>query len=112
LLELVGQDRPAEFQGDSLLAHVRNRAGPGDKVRPVHAELLPGAGVTERAVMLVVDGFKLIHRPQRGRFELYSLREDRAESQNLVADPNYKVAFETLRRRLAAFGQRARPAPR
>ena len=55
--------------------------------------------------MLVVDGFKLIH--SRGtRFELYSLREDRGETSNLVADPNHKVAFEALRRRLKAFERR------
>jgi len=61
--------------------------------------------------MLVVDGFKPIHRPARGRFELYSLREDRAEQQDLVADPNYKVALATLRKRLAAFERRAPQKP-
>lgn len=112
LLELVGRASPDRFQGGSLLAHVRNLGSPDDKVRPVQAELTPSARTPQRATMLVVDGFKLIHRGRGGRFELYSLREDRGEQHDLVADPNYRVAFETLRRRLTEFERRARPKPR
>lgn len=76
VLDLMGQPTPGGFLGESLVPYLRGQ----DPVlaRPIVAE----TGRFQQA-MVFPDGFKMIRDRRRGTFELYDLKKDPGELDNL-----------------------------
>ena len=107
LMNLIGRPLPADpgFQGRDLAPLVA-----GDK-----------AGWKNRAFsergssMIRTPGFKLIRTRGRGSeppFELYDLKADPGENQNLAGDPRYAKIQAELTRQLAAWHADSPPIPK
>jgi arylsulfatase A-like enzyme len=91
ILDLLGIDPPAQWQGDSLFA----------AERPDRAYLF--AGESDYWFGLVQGDLKFVYDATVDRSELYDMTRDPNETQNLSGDSTY-VAFENAaRRRLAAW---------
>lgn len=109
ILELAGAAAGHPVDGSSLLPYVRDNSRrsrvpialegftgkPGEGIERISPH---GAPVTDY-YGIVGDGFKMI-RYWNGERELYDLRHDRGEEQNLIADPRYSGVRRVLGRRM------------
>jgi choline-sulfatase len=105
LLDLVGAPIPAAMRGRSLLPRIEGKALPG---APIFAEQMPATAWPHQAAMMVDGDHKLIHRISDRRWELYDLKRDPGEKNNLAANPADAKLFEELRAKLVAFEERPR----
>ncbi len=96
LLDLFGVTTPGDFVGESLVPHLRDE--PATHQRPIAMD----SGRLMRA-MVFSDGFKLIEDRRRGYVELYDLKQDPDEKQNLSDDLTAEVSArrEVMRRYFA-----------
>jgi arylsulfatase A-like enzyme len=94
VLDLMGLDTPARFLGQSLVPVLLGR--PGHFTRPVVAE--SGRGLR---AFYFPDGKKLIVDPRTATTELYDLRQDPGELDNLY-DPDRDI--QRMAELLAYFG--------
>ncbi len=102
LLDLQGITIPAEFEGVSLLDVVQGRAPVPD--RPVFSELLPYTNWKEHHKAIIQGDSKLIRIITAGTEQLYDLKADPLEKQNLTRqDPE---RLKLMRERLDAWMQR------
>jgi arylsulfatase A-like enzyme len=103
LLDLVGLDAPASFQGRSLLPRIRGGTiEPG----PIFAELLPATAWPKHEVMMVSGGSKVTHRITDRRYELHDLIKDPMQQKDLARDAEHAALLEKLRVELLAFEER------
>ena len=105
LLDLVGAPIPAAMRGRSLLPRIEGKALPP---APIFAEQMPATAWPHQAAMMVDGDHKLIHRISDRRWELYDLKRDPGEKNNLAANPADAKLFEELRAKIVAFEERPR----
>ncbi len=105
LLDLVGAPIPAAMRGRSLMPLIEGKPLPAV---PIFAEQMPATAWPHQAAMMVDGDHKLIHRISDRRWELYDLKRDPGEKDNLAANPADAKLFEELRGKLVAFEERPR----
>ena len=105
LLDLVGAPIPAAMRGRSLLPRIEGKALPP---APIFAEQMPATAWPHQAAMMVDGDHKIIHRISDRRWELYDLKRDPGEKNNLAANPADARLFEELRAKIVAFEERPR----
>jgi arylsulfatase A-like enzyme len=89
ILKLLGIEPDSRLRGRDLLTQHRT------------SEEIAGMTDLRSKFSLVHDGFRLIHWPQSGRYELFDLGEDPREEANLMSDPRYRGRAADLEARLA-----------
>ena len=90
ILDLFGQPTPGHFLGESLSGFLRGKSP--KLTRPIIAE-----GRLKKA-WVFADGFKLIVNDKSGVIELYNLRDDPAELENIFdTEPSAEARLATLR---------------
>jgi len=99
LFTLAGGD-PAAFGGADLLELARGAPAPA-----VFSEGSHAFGEDERKVAVVLDGWKLIHDLDRDGYELYSLRADPDERDDLWSSVPEGAPLAELQRALAEFAR-------
>ena len=89
ILKILGIEPDSRLRGRDLLTQHRT----SDEI----------AGMTDlrSKFSLVHGGFRLIHSPQSGRYELFDLREAPGERTNLMGEPRYRDRAADLEARLA-----------
>ena len=105
LLDLVGAPVPPTMRGRSLLPRIEGKALPPV---PIYAEQMPATAWPHQAAMMVDGDHKIIHRISDRRWELYDLKRDPGEKNNLAANPADAKLFEELRAKIVAFEERPR----
>ena len=100
LLDLVGIPTPKAFRGRSLLPRIEGKALPP---RPLFAELLPATAWPHHEVMMVDRGRKITHRITDRRWDLFDLKSDPHQQNNLADDPHHAKMLAELRAKLLAF---------
>jgi len=81
ILELMGVPIPSEFQGRSLVAELRG--GPAESREPIVVELAEDSHNPKRRGLILGD-YKIIDFG-RGKFQLYNLKKDPGELQDLAS---------------------------
>jgi arylsulfatase A-like enzyme len=69
---------------------------------------MPATAWPHQASMMVADGHKIIHRISERRWEMYDLRRDPGEKNNLADQPAQAALFAQLKAKLVAFEERPR----
>ena len=105
LLDLVGAPIPVTMRGRSLLPAIEGKPLPP---APIFAEQMPATAWPHQAAMMVDGDHKIIHRISDRRWELYDLKRDPGEKNNLAANPAEAKLFEELRAKIVAFEERPR----
>jgi choline-sulfatase len=105
LLDLVGAPIPAAMRGHSLLPAIEGKPLPPE---PIYAEMMRATAWPHQASMMVEGGHKIIHRITERRWELYDLRRDPGEKNNLAGQPAQAALFAQLEAKLIAFEERPR----
>jgi arylsulfatase A-like enzyme len=90
LLQRVGIDVPAEFEGIPLLAGTEP---PAD--RALFSELLPYSNFREHHVALIEGSLKLIYNVTSRRYELYDLAADPGEEDNVYRESDQAERLQT-----------------
>jgi arylsulfatase A-like enzyme len=98
LLDLVKAKRPPSFHGRSLLGAM---LGEALEEQPVYAELLPAIDWKHHWKVLISGGWKIIQKLSESTVELYDLRKDPSEQQNLA--PTEPERTTEMRHKLSAF---------
>jgi arylsulfatase A-like enzyme len=104
LLDLVKAPRPPSFQGRSLLPALLGEAlAPA----PVYAELLPTPSWNHQWRATIDRGYKLIDKLSENTVELYDLKRDPTEQNNLAgSQPDEIARLKRIERSLLAGGSR------
>jgi choline-sulfatase len=105
LLDLVGAPIPPTMRGRSLMPRIEGR--PQAPV-PIFAEQMPATAWPHQAAMMVDGNYKIIHRISDRRWELYDLKRDPGEKDNLASTAADAATFDKLRAKLLAFEERPR----
>ncbi len=104
ILDYLGLDVPEAYCGRSLWPSLQ--AGKEPEETPIYVEQLADASQKHFAIAYVEDGVKLVHFPKTGTSEVYNLRKDPKEQQDLAqSDPELlKKMTEALRARYRTVG--------
>jgi arylsulfatase A-like enzyme len=100
ILNLLELEPPDGFVGESLVGHLRGK----ERDLPVLAGFLTSG---EPTVSLRHDGLKYVHSPWSHREELYDLRVDPMETENVIKSRHHKLREfrEAMQAWLAGSGQ-------
>jgi arylsulfatase A-like enzyme len=98
VVDLVKAKRPESFHGRSLLPAL---LGETIAEEPVYAELLPAPDWKHRGRAIMIGGWKLIQKLSENTVELYDLKKDPGEQQNLA--PSDPARTSEMQRKMAAF---------
>ena len=93
--DLAGIEVPQAVQGRSLLPLLRG------EVTAIYPSVFASFGKYQR--MIRTDRWKLIHYPQIAKYQLFDLRADPHEINDLAADPRHATVIADLRARLRAW---------
>jgi len=95
ICELVGVEAPGSLEGRSLVRVIRGEA---NSIRP---RVFGHFRDVQR--MVRTERWKLIHYPKLGRYQLFDLRNDPYERENLSTDPDQAGVMAELRRTLSSW---------
>jgi arylsulfatase A-like enzyme len=104
-LELAGVPIPPDIQGESLV-HLLNGKSPESwrKALYYHFYEFPGEHAVRRHFGIRNERYKLIHfYNDINTWELYDLKEDPTEMNNLIDNPDYKSLIDDLKIQLRAL---------
>lgn len=102
ILDLAGVAIPKEMQGESLLPVLKGE-NPDDWRKEVYYHYFeyPGAHSVKRHYGIRTDNYKLIHFYfDADYWELYDIKSDPSEMNNLINDPSYDSILLELKQRL------------
>jgi arylsulfatase A-like enzyme len=100
-LDLVGLTIPTDFEGQSLAPAMLGQEPVPD--RPVFSELLPYTNWKEHHKAVIHGDLKYIHVLTAGTTQLYDLKADPKEQENLIRDPAYEEKADRMRATLDAW---------
>ena len=104
-LEMAGVDIPKDMQGASLVPLLKGEE-PADWRKSIyyHYYEYPSVHMVPRHYGIRTERYKLMHFYQFGNeWELYDLKEDPDELQNLYGKPEHAAITEDLKRQLEAL---------
>jgi arylsulfatase A-like enzyme len=98
VVDIMKAKRPPSFHGRSLLGAM---LGEALDEAPIYAELLPAIDWKHHWKVLISGGWKIIQKLSESTIELYDLKKDPTEQQNLV--PTEPTRTSDMLRQLSAF---------
>ncbi len=98
ILNVLGIQPGHRFRGSDLRKHHKVK-------REIFAQMKSPLVRDELKFSLVRDGHKLIYTPLHKRYELFDLKIDRYEKNDLINNPEYKKQAEDLKIRLNQISQ-------
>jgi arylsulfatase A-like enzyme len=104
-LELAGVPVPSDIQGESMVPLLSGKSPESwRKALYYHFYEFPGEHAVRRHFGIRTDRYKLIHfYNDINTWELYDLKEDPTEMNNLIDNPNYKSLIDDLKIQLRAL---------
>ena len=101
LLELAGVEIPSDIKGSSLAPFLKG-AAPGEWRDHVYYRYYDSKGYNIPQHQCVrTDSHKLIYFPKDGRYELFDLKADPSEMNNLSENPEYGATLRKMKKKLA-----------
>lgn len=112
ILGLAGAPVPEGMQGVDLLALTGGKRKDLDRQDFFYEHTFMGSPKLPKIEGVVSREMKYMLFSEHGYEELYDLKKDPLEKQNLAGDPAYKAELQKMRTRYAQLKEKAGPGPR